>query len=103
MEFGIFFEYIVILRRVAILYFLLTAFCYFQKVKKGTMNKNDFLSRGLEDEIDKIYSHEIKVKRVKKEMAGLRHLLLENITLQPPKISPLGIRIPVKMVLRRFY
>lgn len=65
------------------------------------MNNNVFLSRGLEEEIDKIYSHEIKVKRVRKEMSGLGHLYLENITLLPPKISELGIRIPVRQNLTK--
>lgn len=49
----------------------------------------------IEQEIDKLYNHEIKAKRVKKEILNLNDLHLENIVIEHVRFSSIGIRIPV--------
>lgn len=48
-----------------------------------------------ETEIDKLYNHEIKAKRVKKEISHLNELHLDNVNVEQVRYSSIGIRIPV--------
>jgi len=60
---------------------------------------NSSLDPAIEQRVEQLYSHEIKVKRVKKELAGLGHLQFENVTIDAFRFCTIGVRIPVPLLL----